>query len=363
MKKFGKNNKTTEKNETLDFLVQELLSTLRERSAEVLTKRFGLGKGKNSKPLVLEEIGKKMKITRERVRQIEVDGFKKLHQLKKSDEFKELIDQAIEIIKNEGGFCERSSLKEQLIKNISQKERNQLMFILNSSIKLQYKKSNLRMEGFWFLAGTKIDRKIVEIHRYILNYLKEKREPKKIGVILSELRKSTWNKFFEGERGETRLKMIMKISRLVDKNILYEYGPNNWRSISQRGSREKAYLVLKKHQKPLHFCEITDHINRFWKNKKALSQTVHNELIKDRRFVLVGRGIYALETWGYPSGTVKEIIIDFLKKYNSPIERKVIIDYVLAKKQVKNTTVLVTLTDKNIFHKDEQGRFTLKTKK
>jgi RNA polymerase primary sigma factor len=57
--------------------VREVLDMLDEREHEVLTLRFGLGDGI---PFTLEEVAIKLGITRERVRQIELRGLKKLKQ-------------------------------------------------------------------------------------------------------------------------------------------------------------------------------------------------------------------------------------------------------------------------------------------
>ena len=52
-----------------------LLETLTDREKEVLIKRFGLD---GSEPMTLEEVGKEMNVTRERIRQIEKKGLTKL---------------------------------------------------------------------------------------------------------------------------------------------------------------------------------------------------------------------------------------------------------------------------------------------
>jgi RNA polymerase primary sigma factor len=58
--------------------IEILLEELAPREAEILRLRFGIEGGEN---LTLEEIGKKYKITRERVRQIEQTAMKKLRKL------------------------------------------------------------------------------------------------------------------------------------------------------------------------------------------------------------------------------------------------------------------------------------------
>ena len=217
------------------------------------------------------------------------------------------------------------------------------------------------MSGFWFLKGDKVDKKILKIHSAVVKFIKAQRSPSLFEDILSEFRNSEFSEFFTGEVGLKRMRMILEMSRLVNKNILEEWGMKNWKIISERGAREKAFLVLRKHEEPLHFRKITDHINDYWGDKKeALPQTVHNELIKDDRFVLVGRGIYGLNDWGFPEGTVKEVMFSFLNDNDKPLDKELIIKYVLSKKQVKETTVKVTLADRGIFDKTEDGKFTLK---
>lgn len=343
---------------TLNKVAKELLACLKERPREIIIKRFGLD-GKS--PRVLGDIGDEFGITRERVRQIEGDSFKKLQAVEKEEKFKGLIDAAIEIIEENGGFCEKKKLKETLKSDITKKERNQVMFLLNSSKRLRFKKGKLTMSGFWFLRGDAIDKDILKIHNAVVKFIKAQKRPCLFEDILEEFRESEYSEFFIGEAGSKRMRMILEMSRMVNRNILEEWGMKNWKIISERGAREKAFLVLKKHEKPLHFRRITDHINNYWGDKKkALPQTVHNELIKDGRFVLVGRGIYGLNDWGFPEGTVKEVILSFLNKQEGPLEKEVIIEYVLSKKQVKETTVKVTLADRELFHKTNDGKFTLK---
>ncbi|MEA2006577.1 MAG: sigma factor-like helix-turn-helix DNA-binding protein [Patescibacteria group bacterium] len=342
---------------TIDLITDELLNLLKDRPREISTMRFGLD---GKKPRVLGKIGEEFSITRERVRQIESDSFKKLQVADKSKEFDWIIDRAVEIIEYLGGFCEKRTLKKKLKSDVTGKERNKLMLILNSSERLQFKKGKLSLKGFWFMKKEKVDSDVVKIHNFIVKYIKERKEPLSFEEIFEYINESQWKEFFEGEKGTKRLLMILSMSCVAGQNILGEWGLRNWKIISQRGAREKAYLVLRKYEKPLHFREITQLINKHWIEKKALPQTVHNELIKDGRFVLIGRGIYGLNVWGYPEGTVKDIIIAYLQEQDGPIKKETIIEYVLSKKQVKKTTVVVTLADKVAFDKDQSGMFTVR---
>jgi len=58
--------------------VRDILEELEPREAEILTLRFGLD---GNKPKTLEEVGKKFKVTRERVRQIQNIALTKLRRV------------------------------------------------------------------------------------------------------------------------------------------------------------------------------------------------------------------------------------------------------------------------------------------
>lgn len=77
------------------------------------------------------------------------------------------------------------------------------------------------------------------------------------------------------------------------------WGLSVWPEVNPKSIRDKIYLVLKKNARPMHFSEISTKISELKANpKNVTTQAVHNELIKDGRFILIGRGIYALGEWG-----------------------------------------------------------------
>ena len=92
--------------------------------------------------------------------------------------------------------------------------------------------------------------------------------------------------------------------------------------------------------------------------RKAHIATTHNELIKDKRFVLVGRGLYALAEWGYSAGVVKDVLRDILEKHG-PLTREEIIDKVRKERYVKDNTIIVNLQDPNLFKRLSNGAYML----
>jgi hypothetical protein len=92
--------------------------------------------------------------------------------------------------------------------------------------------------------------------------------------------------------------------------------------------------------------------------KKAHVATTHNELIKDPRFVLVGRGLYALAEWGYMSGVVKDVIRKVLEN-NGPLTREQVIAKVLKERYVKENTIIVNLQNPKFFKKNKEGQYSI----
>jgi len=127
----------------------------------------------------------------------------------------------------------------------------------------------------------------------------------------------------------------LEISKKIQPNREGVLGLIEWPEIKPRGVKDKAFLVFKKHGKPLHFTEVAKLIDKFdynMPNKKTYPQTVHNELIKDPRFVLVGRGTYALSEWGFVPGTIKDIITKVLKEKNEPLHKDEVVKQVFISK-------------------------------
>ncbi len=147
----------------------------------------------------------------------------------------------------------------------------------------------------------------------------------------------------------------MEISKKIQQNKEGLFGLSDWPEINPRTIKDKAYLVLKKNQKPLHFSRITDLIEG-----GALVQTVHNELIKDPKFILVGRGIYALKEWGYEPGYLKDIILKVLKESQKPLTKQEILSAVFEQRMVKENTVLLNLSNKKYFLRDDKGRYLIR---
>jgi len=130
--------------------------------------------------------------------------------------------------------------------------------------------------------------------------------------------------------------------------------------VNPKNIRDKIYVVLADSGKPMHFSDIAKAIkDSSFKRKDVTTQAIHNELIKDKRFVLIGRGIYALDNWGYSKGTVSDIITRVLSESKEPLHRDEVVKRVLESRQVKETTILLNLQSKPEFKRVAKATYTL----
>jgi len=332
------------------IIVKRLLSSLPERSRVVLESRFGLGA--NPERVTLEAIGKRYGITRERVRQIENHA---LGLLKRSPAFAEAdaaFHELERIIDGLGGIVCESDLLNFITPDPSM--QNHIYFLLVLGDPFKYRKEDDEAERCWYV-DTELANKVAGALKRLYAGLSDEDlipEGEMISRFLKELQDIN-----DKHRNTEVLKRWLSISKKIGKNPLGEWGQAHSPNVKTKGIRDFAYLAVKKHGSPLHFREVSSLIEKMF-NRAAHVATTHNELIKDNRFVLVGRGMYALKEWGYTSGVVRDVIREVLRK-DGPLTREQIIEKVLKERHVKPGTVAVNLQNQKYFKRDKDGRYTL----
>ncbi len=315
-------------------ICEELLNHLPERTKMIILRRFGLFQTKRE---TLESIGKEHGITRERVRQIEKDGIKQIK--KRLGEFQEVFVFFHESLERFGGMKK----EDVLVDNLSQGEecKNCIVFLLNVAEGITRFAETNDFHAFWAKNKSVLEEAkevIVEAEKTLKQ--EKKLLPAKMLKVSKELPVEVLDSFLE-------------ISKRVVKNNEGLYGLSSWPEISPKGIKDRAYLVFKKIKKPLHFKEVAALLG-----EGANPQTTHNELIKDSRFVLVGRGVYALSEWGYMPGEVKEVIRRILKEEGA-LHKNEIIVRVEEQRIVKKNTIVQNLSNKKYFIRTPDGKYTV----
>lgn len=326
---------------------KDLLTALADRARQIIKMRYGL---EFKEPMTLEAIGRKYGITRERVRQIEEFALKTI---RKSSVMSKLIDQFNElkmVMEEYGGIVhEREFLNYLAVDDITQNNVHFLLVVGDAFHKI---KENDNFHHRWTT-----DDALAEKIQNSINNLCDKLDHNDLLTekeIIEEFIKHL-EKDIDRARAETHAQRWLKISKNIGQSPIGEWGLAKSSNVKVRGIRDYAYLIMRKHGSPMHFTEVARAISETFK-KKANAATCHNELIKDKRFVLVGRGIYALSEWGYAPGIVRDVIKQILEK-TGPLSRAEVIAKVLKERYVKENTIMVNLKNKKYFKESKDGKF------
>jgi hypothetical protein len=328
--------------------IELIVSDFSLRAKEIVKLRYGIS---SEEAKTLEEIGNKYEITRERVRQIIKEVFKKLNKKKDSPALNQIKEKILFQIKEKSGIIKEQELL-QVLANGDKKEEGSIVFFLEFFDEFVFVEIPGEIEKSWKLKSFDLNnwKKIKETVKDILS-----QEEKPIED--SELVNAVINQ--DPNIDEKKLFNSLEVSAEIKKNAFQKWGLSANQEINPKGTREKIYLVLKETGIPLHFKKIAELIDKHKLNKKKTHpQTVHNELIRDKRFVLVGRGIYALSEWGYQKGTVKEVLEEILKKNPKPMKKDDILEKILNIRKVKKATVIINLN--SFFQKIGKDMYTLK---
>ena len=336
-------------------IVSQIINSLKSRERDVILSRYGLASAEVLKE-TLEEIGKRFGVTRERVRQIESATLKKINK-KYSTQLKPVLKTIAGYVDSLGGVVELEDLADYLHLNLvgaeAELERRALRLIMGAYDKISpLRKFPLFKEG-WMRKelSEKLLTDIQAIAKSVLEGSRESlAEDDLIAKILIQL----------PTIDRALVAGVLRIDPAVSLDNHGKWGLVSWPQVKPKRIRDKIFLVLEEIGKPLHFVKIAELIKeKYSLNKPVLSRTVHNELIGDDRFVLVGRGIYALKKWGYQPGVVADVIKDVLRQAGRPLTVTELVTAVLQKRQVKKNTIIANLQNRNLFKKVAKSTYTL----
>ena len=343
---------TTETKPTIDLKqgVADIIGLIdQEREREIITRRFGLYDRRET----LEQIGELLGITRERVRQLEkaiLIRLKIAAEDGKTDTVSSLEKVFIRTLSETGRAARVQDLADTLYgKTTNLQERAHVAFIATLAPGLTALDENDNYFASVAIADLGDEKKLKSRIDEIVKVIKEAKEPQTVDQLFDKLS-------YEHPLQVTALASLSKqLAHLKDT-----WGLAKWPTVNPKNIRDKIYVILADNGKPMHFSDIAKSIkDSSFKRKDVTTQAIHNELIKDKRFVLIGRGIYALDNWGYSRGTVSDIISSVLKDAGEPLHRDEIVKRVLKSRQVKETTILLNLQSKPQFKRVAKATYEL----
>lgn len=325
--------------------VEQILKELRrDRDRQIISRRFGFGMNRRQ---TLEKIGSDFDITRERVRQIEKAAIAKM-KASGSAEIAHANELLRDVVAGAGGITLASDVAATLGANELDTPYIVFLALLSNGIELINEDDDLRQAITLspIFGRSQVTSLINEVVKVVKEYGKPITLTKLTAKLPSALEPAT-------------LEQLMRVSKHL-AHFDNKWGLVSWPEVNPKSIRDKTYLVLSRHGRPLHFSEIASHVRNLGSSKRDVTvQAVHNELIKDIRFILIGRGIYALAEWGYTPGTVAEIIASVLRE-EQPLHKDEIVRRVLLKRQVKTTTIILNLQEKEQFQRTAKATYKLK---
>jgi DNA-directed RNA polymerase delta subunit len=342
-------SETTDNTFQIEKIVRDVLSTIeREREREIVSRRFGLFDRRET----LEQIGELLGITRERVRQLEKAAITRLKTSAEKNEIPhvgEVETRIQEELSQMGGLARITDLSARLSKDNSKLDQARLSFLSMLCPRLVVIEEN---DFYYHVVGVadRHDEKTLkdQINK-VVEAIKQIGEPTTAEKIAEKT----------GSREVDQVSALASASKQV-ATLHGRWGLVKWPMVNPKNIRDKIYVILHENGKHMHFNEIAEAIKAStFKRKDVTTQAIHNELIKDDRFVLIGRGIYALKEWGYKRGTVADIITEVLKKAGEPLHRDEIVKRVLKNRYVKETTILLNLQGKAQFKRVAKATYTL----
>ncbi len=346
--------------QTTSAIIEQLFAELDPRQKKVLTKRYGLDNGEE---MTLAELGKLFNVTRERIRQIEALAINEVKKRAKNGHIDSIVKAAVDKLKTTGGVRKESHLLEDIkhfseTKDLATSFANHVRFLLELSKDVMYHREDNQLFSHWHLSAIH-QKRALDFLEHLVKHLKERKH--------ETLHDKRFHEFFGDvmklhKMEEKVADHYLSISKKFSKNMYGDFGLTDWEEVNPKVSRDWIYLVLQKAGRPLHFSEIAEEIRKIRQVKMTNTQTIHNELIKDKRFILVGRGIYGLrELDQLPSGTIRDILV-YILKAEGPMKAKDIITKVLKHRIFKENTILFNLQNKKYFERSASGEYMVKSK-
>jgi PHD/YefM family antitoxin component YafN of YafNO toxin-antitoxin module len=330
-------------------VVNDVLATIdREREREIVSRRFGLFDRKET----LEQIGEMLGITRERVRQLEKSVVTRLKTSAEQGSLPHTEDfqaQVVEALQASGKVSRVSELASKLTGNANREEQARVSFLSQLSPELVVLSEDDHFYNSVALKTAYDEKSLKTNVAKLIEAIKKLGEPKAVKEIAAAASIS------DPAEAEALASTSKQLANLNDR-----WGLISWPMVNPKNIRDKIFVILKENGKQMHFNEISEAIKKSeFKRKDVTTQAIHNELIKDKRFVLIGRGIYALKEWGYEKGTVADVIAEVLREAGEPLHRDEIVKRVLKSRFVKETTILLNLQGKPQFKRVAKATYAL----
>lgn len=336
-------------------IVESLLSLLTDKEARVISARYGL---QGQQVRTLASLGTELGVTRERIRQIQAQALKKMQRNAVHTDISKMHSEVMKFVMHHGGIVTDSEMTEFVKLNYNDLATNSEELLLACVLDDRLVQEHNKVDYVPHFRLTSI--KMAQIKKSCdlgLKILKKFNAELDSDMLSSEIAKNVKESYLHFNPS------TIASSLLLDRRIILKsnrYSLDAWRHINPRTLYDKIVYILSDIAEPMHFLDIVNSIKSHGFDTKRVSlQAVHNELISNPAFVLIGRGIYALKAWGYKEGTVADVLESVLGK-KGPLNLSDLTKEVLKLRKVKPITIQINLSSKkNKFRKNRDGLYEL----
>lgn len=329
--------------------VSQMLSVLPERERNILADRYGLWDGIAE---TLQDIGDKLALTRERIRQIEEKGLKRIRRLHNDGTIRSFIADRIrtQLESDPQGTCgivsEEEALGALAAEDTIEEAGLAIEFFndVDGAGENLLEQSLVPVESGVYAATKRAANDYREVLRLVELSLQHQEKPLSETSLFDEVRIRAGRDLTSGEvRIASRILSISPKVTYLPKGTL---ALSEWKEFQKRDAPSVAEATLRLLGRPAHFREIAEKAGAiFGRTGLAGAATIHNALVTKRKsFVWVKPGTYGLVAWGLKRAPfIKDRLIEVLSETRYPLAYWHLKEKVLEVCNCKEDSVRMTL--------------------
>jgi RNA polymerase sigma factor (sigma-70 family) len=307
---------------TLEDLTERWLSPLKPKERHVIRWRYGL----NGERLTLEEAGKRLDVTRERVRQLQKRALSVLDRPRSHAVIRSLMELLVYLLKQAGGLMNEEQIEaalqqELIVGDVKPVCVAHLMFALNGGVKW------LRGTKAWGLKSVPLD-ELMGVQTRLVQMLEKERTPLSVDEVVARFKAT---RFYRNRREKLEDDFIFACLRIHPDVVIGEDGQcgfERW----ERHRLDEMILALREIGESAPYTVIAEKANALL--EPEMQTSAHNIHAHMQRlpaiFVRVGHGIYGLAEWGlHDDGSLANAAYRILREAARPLHIDVLTDEVL----------------------------------
>ena len=348
-------------------LIENMLARLPERQQGVIADRYGLWDGIAE---TLQDIGDKLGVTRERIRQIEATGLRRLRRVFGHQAVKDFVLQKLSIyLASEPdktcGILSEDEAAAALADDCSAEEAAlaaSFLQDLDAPGQSVFARHLIEVEPGIYCTENGVAAECRVLLELIESTLQQHQKP------LSERR--LYDDLANRSAGPLTPRQVARIGRLlaISPSVMRlrngTIAFSKWTEFRRRDSTSLVEATLRLLGRPGHFREITQKIGSLFRDAGSVNErTIHNAIIREqRKFVWVKSGTYGLAAWGLKRPPfIKDRLVELLSESLYPLPFWHLKEKVLEVCNCREDSVRMTLDlNPRLFKKFEGDQYGLR---